>query len=155
MCLSVNLTRISHVYWGGAEMETRMRFFPWLQSRAAKQHEKRDALEVIGGGGLSNLSAIWSFLDGGFRSNESDEVVNDSTALSVNTVWVCCRLLGDAVAQLPCRIPGQTAHRFSPVTQCDLTAPQLIWAGSPKSALLACSHGRSESHQTFVCSATT
>jgi hypothetical protein len=65
-----------------------MRFsLPWLQSRATKQNEKRDALEVQGGGGLSNLSAILNFLNGGFTSNESDEVVNDSTALSVATVW--------------------------------------------------------------------
>jgi hypothetical protein len=52
---------------------------PW-QSRAAKK-KKRDGLEVPGVG-LSNLSAIWNFLDGGSRFNESDEVVNDATALA-------------------------------------------------------------------------
>ena len=71
MCLGVNLTRIRipHVYWG-QKAETRMKFFPWL-SRAAKQHEKRDGLETQGVG--FNLGAIWSFLDGGGRNNESDE----------------------------------------------------------------------------------
>jgi hypothetical protein len=58
---------------------TRMRFLPWLQSRTAKQNEKRDALEVQGNG--FNLSAIWSFLDGGAQNNESGEPVNDFTAL--------------------------------------------------------------------------
>ena len=62
-----------------------MRFFPW-QSRATKQNEKRDGLEVPGVG-LSNLNAIWSFLDAGSRFNESDEVVNDTTALAVSTVF--------------------------------------------------------------------
>src|SRR5277367_6538061 len=101
MCLGVNLTRISHVYWG-QKAETRMKFsLPWL-SRATKQNEKRDALEVMDGGGLSNLSAIWSFLDGGVRGNESDEPVNDATALSISTVYSCCRVLGDAIASLPC-----------------------------------------------------
>ena len=50
---------------------------PW-QSRSAK-NEKRDALEVQGNG--FNLGAIWSFLDGGSRGNESDEPVNDATSL--------------------------------------------------------------------------
>jgi hypothetical protein len=55
-----------------------MRFLPWT-SRAAK-NEKRDSLEVQGNG--FNLGAIWSVLDGGSQSNESDEPVNDATALS-------------------------------------------------------------------------
>jgi HK97 family phage portal protein len=86
-----------------------MRFLPWL-SRATKHHEKRDALEVQGGGGLSNLSAIWSFLDGGGRNNESDEVVNDSTALGIATCFTACRVLGDGVASLPCRVYKQTPN---------------------------------------------
>jgi hypothetical protein len=88
MCLSFNLTRITHIpCLLGVEMETRMKIFPWL-SRAAKQDEKRDALEVQGNG--FNLGAIWSFLDGGSRGNESDEPVNDATALSVATVYRSC-----------------------------------------------------------------
>jgi HK97 family phage portal protein len=78
--------------------------------RAAKATEKRDALEVQGGGGLSNLSAIWSFLDGGDRFNESDEVVNDATALSISTVFTCCRVLSDGVASLPCKVYKQTPN---------------------------------------------
>jgi hypothetical protein len=108
MCLSVNLTRITHIpCLLGVEMETRMKIFPWL-SRAAKQDEKRDALEVQGGGGLFNLGAIWSFLDGGSSGNESDEPVNDATALSIATVYSCCRVLGDAIASLPRRVYKQT-----------------------------------------------
>jgi hypothetical protein len=61
-----------------------MRFFPW-QSRTAKQNEKRDGLDVPSVG-LSNLSAIWNFLDGGSRFNESDEVVTDASSLSISTV---------------------------------------------------------------------
>jgi Phage portal protein len=86
-----------------------MKFLPW-QSRAAQRSEKRDALEVQGGGGLSNLSAIWSFLDGGNGLNESDEVVNDATALSISTVFTCCRVLSDGVASLPCKVYKQTAN---------------------------------------------
>jgi hypothetical protein len=49
----------------GPERNTqKWNFFPWPQSRAAKPREKKDAFEVMGGGGLSNWSAIWSFLDG-------------------------------------------------------------------------------------------
>ena len=83
-----------------------MRLFPW-NLRAVKQ-EKRDALEVQGGGGLSNLGAIWSFLDGGSNSNESGEAVNDVSALSIATVYSCVRVLGDAIASLPCRIYNTT-----------------------------------------------
>jgi HK97 family phage portal protein len=83
---------------------------PWLQSRAAQPREKRDAFEVMGGGGLSNLDAIWGFLDGGIRGNESDEPINDATSLSISTVYSCCRVLGDAIASLPCRIYNQTPN---------------------------------------------
>jgi HK97 family phage portal protein len=85
-----------------------MKFLPWLQSRAAKQNEKRDALEVQGSG--FNLGAIWNFLDGGSRGNESDEPVNDATALSISTVYSCCRVLGDAIASLPCRVYKTTPN---------------------------------------------
>ncbi|MBN9616257.1 MAG: phage portal protein [Acidobacteriales bacterium 59-55] len=85
-----------------------MKFLPWLQSRAAKQNEKRDGLETQGIG-LSNLGAIWSFLDGGNRFNESDEVVNDATALSIATVYTCCRVLSDGISSLPCKVYKQTA----------------------------------------------
>jgi HK97 family phage portal protein len=88
-------------------METRMKFLPWL-SRAAKQHEKRDSLEVQGNG--FNLGAIWSFLDGGSRGNESDEPVNDATALAISTVYTCCRVLADGIASLPCKIYKQTPN---------------------------------------------
>jgi HK97 family phage portal protein len=83
-----------------------MRFFPWT-SRAAK-NEKRDGLEVQGNG--FNLGAIWSFLDGGSQSNESDEPVNDATSLSVATVYSCIRVLGSEVAPLPCKIYRQTSN---------------------------------------------
>lgn len=63
-----------------------MNFLARLTLGAAK-NEKRDAFEVQGGVGLSNLSTIWSFLDGGSRGNESDEVVNDATARSIGTVY--------------------------------------------------------------------
>jgi HK97 family phage portal protein len=86
-----------------------MKFMPWLQSRAAKQNEKRDGLDSKGVG-LFNLGAIWSFLDGGNRFNESDEIVNDATALSISTVFTCCRVLSDGVATLPCKIYQQTAN---------------------------------------------
>ncbi len=83
-----------------------MRIWPW--SRAAQNiSEKRDALEVQGGGGLTNLSSIWSFLDGGNRFNESGEIVNDQTALSLATVFTCCRILSDSVASLPCKVYTQ------------------------------------------------
>jgi HK97 family phage portal protein len=83
-----------------------MRIWPW--SRAAQNiSEKRDALEVQGGGGLTNLSSIWSFLDGGTRFNESGEIVNDQTALSLATVFTCCRILSDSVASLPCKVYRQ------------------------------------------------
>jgi HK97 family phage portal protein len=85
-----------------------MKFLPWLQSRAAKQNEKRDGLETQGIG-LSNLGAIWSFLNGGNRFNESDEVVNDATALSIATVYTCCRVLSDGISSLPCKVYKQTA----------------------------------------------
>jgi HK97 family phage portal protein len=85
-----------------------MKFLPWIKSGAAKQ-EKRDSLEVQGVG-ISNLSAIWSFLDGGFNSNESDEPVNDATSLSIATVFTCCRVLSDGVASLPCKVYQQTSN---------------------------------------------
>jgi len=84
-----------------------MKFFPWLQSRAAK-NEKRDALEVQGNG--FNLAAIWNFLDGGAQNNESGEPVNDFTALSIATVFTACRVLADGVATLPCRVYKQTPN---------------------------------------------
>src|ERR1700733_1618325 len=86
-----------------------MKIFPWQKSGAAKK-EKRDALEVQGGGGLFNLAAIWSFLDGGFNGNESGEMVNDATALSISTVFTCCRVLSDGIASLPCKIYKQTPN---------------------------------------------
>ena len=45
------------------------------------RNEIRDSLEVLGGGGLSNPSSIWQFLNDGSNSNESGELVTDSTAL--------------------------------------------------------------------------
>ena len=75
----------------------------------AHPNEKRNALEVQGAGGLSNLSAIWQFLSGA-NSNESGEPVNDVTALSIATVFSCCRVLGDSVASLPCKIYKQTPN---------------------------------------------
>jgi HK97 family phage portal protein len=85
-----------------------MTIWPW-KSRAASNDisEKRDSLEVQGGGGLTNLSSIWSFLDGGNRFNESGEIVNDQTALSLATVFTCCRILSDSVASLPCKVYRQ------------------------------------------------
>jgi len=85
-----------------------MKLLPWIKSRAAKPHEKRDGLETQGVG-LSNFGAIWSFLDGGDRYNESDEVVNDATALSISTVYTCCRVLSDGISSLPCKVYKQTA----------------------------------------------
>jgi hypothetical protein len=99
----------------------RMRFLPWLQSRTAKQNEKRDGLEVQGNG--FNLSSIWSFLDGGSRGNESDEAVNDATALSISTVYSCCRVLGDAIASLPCRIYKTTPSGKMEDTDAPLAQP--------------------------------
>jgi HK97 family phage portal protein len=87
-----------------------MKLFPWLQSRATKQYEKRDALEEMGGGGLTNLSAIWSFLDGGNTGNESSEPVTDATSLSVATVFTACRVLADGISSLPCKIYKQSAN---------------------------------------------
>jgi HK97 family phage portal protein len=49
-------------------------------------------------------------LDGGNRFNESDEVVNDATSLSIATVFTCCRVLSDGVATLPCKVYQQTAN---------------------------------------------
>jgi hypothetical protein len=92
-----------------------MRFLPWT-SRAAK-NEKRDSLEVQGNG--FNLGAIWSVLDGGSQSNESDEPVNDATALSSSTVFSCCRVLGDGIASLPCKVYKQTPNG----KQEDIDAP--------------------------------
>lgn len=80
-----------------------MKIFPWQNAGTAK-NEKRDALEVQGAGGLSNLSAIWSFLSGNSHSNESAELVNDSTALGISTVFTCCRVLSDGVATLPATV---------------------------------------------------
>ena len=50
------------------------------------QQQKREGLEVQGVG-LSNLNAIWFFLDDGSRLNEFDEVVNDATSLSIAIVF--------------------------------------------------------------------
>jgi hypothetical protein len=50
-----------------------MKCLPWIESRTAKQNEKRDSLEVQVN--VFNLGAIWSFLNGGGQNNESDEVV--------------------------------------------------------------------------------
>jgi HK97 family phage portal protein len=94
-----------------------MKFWPWLQSRAAKPNEKRDALEVQGNG--FNLGAIWNFLDGGVQNNESGEPVNDFTALSIATCYTACRVLGDGVASLPCRVYKQTPNG----KQEDIDAP--------------------------------
>jgi HK97 family phage portal protein len=94
-----------------------MKFFPWLQSRTAKQNEKRDALEVQGNG--FNLDAIWNFLDGGAQNNESGEPVNDYSALSIATVFTACRVLADGVATLPCRVYKQTPNG----KQEDIDAP--------------------------------
>jgi HK97 family phage portal protein len=82
--------------------------FSWRKLSTAFLPEKRDALEVQSAGGLSNLSAIWNFLDGGNNGNEAGEPVNDSTALSIATVYSCVRILADSVASLPCRIYDRT-----------------------------------------------
>src|ERR1017187_7437532 len=84
-----------------------MSIWPWKSRAAQSISEKRDALEVQGGGGLTNLSSIWSFLDGRTRFNESGEIVNDQTALSLATVFTCCRILSDSVASLPCKVYRQ------------------------------------------------
>jgi hypothetical protein len=52
---------------------TRMKSCPWIESRTAKQNEKRDSLEVQGN--VFNLGTIWSFLNGGGQNSESDEIV--------------------------------------------------------------------------------
>jgi HK97 family phage portal protein len=80
-----------------------MKLLPWL-TRAARNTEQRDMLETQGSGGLSNLSAIWNFLDGGQRPNESGQLVNDVTATSIATVYTCTRIIADAVASLPCLV---------------------------------------------------
>jgi hypothetical protein len=92
------------MFIGGRKQNTQMRFFPW-QSRAAK-NEKRDALEVQSNG--FNLGTIWSFLDSGGRNNESDEVVNDATALAISTVY---NLRGINTARSS---DSHRLHHFSP-----------------------------------------
>lgn len=85
------------------------KFLPWLRASTMAPKQKRDSLEMQGVG-LSNLAAIWSFLDGGSNTNESGEFINDATALSIATVFSCCRVLGDSVASLPCKIYKQTSN---------------------------------------------
>ena len=87
-----------------------MKFFPLFSKRSAKPREKRDALEVQGGGGLRNLSAIWSFLSGGSNSNESGEAVTDSTAIGIATVYTCLRVMAGSIASLPCKVYTQSAN---------------------------------------------
>jgi len=82
-----------------------MKFLPWITRAVQKKNEKRDMLEVQGAGGLTNLSSIWNFLDGGgSRFNESGETINDYAAASISTVFCCVRILSDSVASLPCQI---------------------------------------------------
>jgi hypothetical protein len=112
-----------------------MRLFPW----AAKQNEKRDALEVQGNG--FNLSAIWSFLDGGSRGNESDELVTDSTALSVATGFTACRVLADGIASLPCSNLGAGQH---------LTPGQVLRCSSAKRVRLNAANRVARKHCKLV-----
>lgn len=77
--------------------------------RAVNRPEKRDAMEMMGTGGLSNFSAISNFLDGGAHWNASREIVNDWTATSISTVYTCCRILCDSIASLPCLVYKQTS----------------------------------------------
>src|SRR5665213_3194074 len=86
-----------------------MSIWPWNNQAAnISKSEKRDALEVQGGGGLMNLGAIWEFLSGGASFNTSNEPITDWTALSISTVFTCVRILSGAVAQTPCLVYKQT-----------------------------------------------
>ena len=71
MCLSVNLTRISRITCLlGAEMEARMKFFPWL-SRAAKQNEKRSNPLDNPAVSLSSIDGWGWFLDVGLAQMQA------------------------------------------------------------------------------------
>ena len=53
---------------------------------------------------VTGMAAISALLQGGARSNSSNELVSDFTAQSIAAIYTCVRILSTAVATLPCKI---------------------------------------------------
>jgi HK97 family phage portal protein len=64
--------------------------------------ERRDVMDVPGN--LSNPAAIAALLQGGGRSNSSNEIVTDYTAQSIAACYTCVRILSTSIATLPCKL---------------------------------------------------
>jgi HK97 family phage portal protein len=74
-----------------------------LLSRAFKRGtEQRSIMDVPGN--LTNPAAIAALLQGGGRSNSSNEIVTDFTAQSIAACYTCVRILGTSIATLPCKL---------------------------------------------------
>ena len=89
---------------GGTSIENRKHeMFPPLAISGNKAHEKRDQLGVMGSGGLSNLFSIWTF---GMVAEVEMSPMSRSTMRqrSRSVPTVDCRVLGDVIAGLPCRL---------------------------------------------------
>jgi HK97 family phage portal protein len=86
-----------------------MKFLPWLQSRAAKQHENRS------GEGLSlPIPGIWGHVFGFGQNSDSGEVVTPMTAMQVSTVWTCVKIIAESCGSLPCLLYERTANGKQP-----------------------------------------
>src|SRR5271156_5162572 len=64
--------------------------------------ERRDIMDVPGN--LGNPAAITALLQGGMRSNSSNEPITDFTAQSIAACYTCVRILSTAIATLPCKL---------------------------------------------------
>jgi Phage portal protein len=73
--------------------------------------------------------AAWEWFDGG-RNTESNEVIDDHTALKIATVYICCRVLSESVASLPIRLlrvtpQGKVQELENPLYALLAVAPNL------------------------------
>ena len=50
-----------------------------------------------------NDPSVWGVLSGGYTS-DAGEVINDTTAMKISTVYTCIRVLAESVASLPLRL---------------------------------------------------
>jgi HK97 family phage portal protein len=98
-----------------------MKFNIWSKANAeSRTITNTDSLNTqVPGGLFSNVSAIWQFLSGGNSQNESNEPVNDSTAMGISTIFTCLKVLSGSIASLACRVYSQSANG----TMEDIDAP--------------------------------
>ena len=101
-----------------------------------KRPEQRSAAPNNPATSLAGKGIIGWLTGGGI--SDSGELVNEHTALSIATVYACCRVLSESVASLPCKIyrvtdmgrtqahDHRTAHLLTTAPNDEMTAFSLI-----------------------------